>query len=130
MFTKLGELNLALHQLFVFAGVVVCALALGATQLDQVFTKFGVGHRGKGENRLWFIGDSLWWGAGRKNRNKNNGNSIPYSLVLASAERSNLKMSRPRRVKRGALTTSGSIAGKSSPRKDLLRSPCTESSRP
>ena len=40
----LGELNLALHQLFILAGVVVRALALAATKLDEVFAEFRVGH--------------------------------------------------------------------------------------
>ena len=44
----LGELNLALHQLFILAGVVVRALTNGAAKLDEVFTEFRVGHRSLG----------------------------------------------------------------------------------
>jgi len=44
LFAVLGKLNFTLHQLFVFAGVVVRALARHATQLDEVFAEFGICH--------------------------------------------------------------------------------------
>jgi hypothetical protein len=39
LFAKLRELNLALNELLVLAGVVVGALALSAAQLDKVLGK-------------------------------------------------------------------------------------------
>ncbi len=43
-FAKLGELYLALYELFILACVVVCALANRTAQLDEVFTEFGICH--------------------------------------------------------------------------------------
>ncbi len=40
----LRELNLALYKLLVLTGVVVGAFTNGATQLDEVFAEFRVGH--------------------------------------------------------------------------------------
>lgn len=44
LFAVFRELNLALYELLVLAGIVVGALTNDAAQLDEVFTEFRVGH--------------------------------------------------------------------------------------
>lgn len=47
LFAVLGKLNFALYELFIFAGVVVRALAHDTAQFDEIFAEFGVCHREK-----------------------------------------------------------------------------------
>jgi uncharacterized protein YciU (UPF0263 family) len=45
VFAVLRKLNLSLNELFVFTRVIVGTLASNATELDEVFAEFRIGHR-------------------------------------------------------------------------------------